>query len=178
MTNNDTPQKKNADGRYEGTNYRYSDKFIKKMTAWLIALIFIGPIIGAGLAIAGDSIFGAGDSPDWYTIICISFVASGIALPLLISGWLGGAALNKYAGPVGLVFVLGIGAVSAKNYLPNPDAWFWGGIAAIVVTGLLFFYIGFQAKVPMWLQLPILNSPRVYISKNKKRPGETDYKKK
>jgi len=173
MTNNDAPQKKLANGRYEGTNYRYSNAFIKKMTGWLIALIFIGPAIGAGLAIFGDSTYGAGNVPDWYTIMCIVFVASGIALPLTVSAWLGATALNKYAGPVGLLFVFGIGALAANQYFENPTVWLWLGAGSLVVSGLLFFYIGFQAKVPIWLQLPILNSPRVYITK-----GDTEGPKK
>jgi len=165
MTNNDAPQKKLANGRYEGTNYRYSNAFIKKMTGWLIALIFIGPAIGVVLAILGDSTYGAGNVPDWYTIMCMAFIASGIALPLTISAWLGASAINKYAGPVGLLLVFGIGASASSEYLENSTVWFWAGIGSMVLAGLLFFYIGFQAKVPMWLQLPIFNSPRVYISK-------------
>jgi len=166
------PQKKNSNGRYENTNYRYSDKFIQTATNWLVAWIFIGISIGAGLGILGDSIFGASNAPQWYTIIAISFAISSVALPLTVGAWLGASALNKYAGPVGLLLVLGIGANVYGQIFGGMMTWI--GVATIVLSGALFFYIGFQAKVPMWLQLPILRSPRLYVRKGdaaKKKPS-------
>ena len=169
---NTSPQQKKINGRYEGTNYRYSDKFIRKVTIWLIAAMFVGPAIGVGLGIFGDTLFGAGDVPDWYMLTCVSFAIGGVLVPLLVSAWLGATAMNKYAGPVGLLFVFGIGAVSTAKYLGDPTLWVWIGIGSIVLAGLLFFYIGFQAKVPIWLQLPILNSPKLHLSKPKSKKNK------
>jgi len=169
------PQKKNSDGRYENTNYRNSDKFIQTATNWLVAWIFIGPGIGAGLGILGDSIFGASNAPQWYTIIAISFAISGVALPLTVGAWLGASALNKYAGPVGLLLVLGIGANAYGQIFGGMMTWV--GIGAIVLSVVLFFYIGFQAKVPIWLQLPILKSPRLYIRKGEAVKKKSSVKK-
>jgi hypothetical protein len=165
----DTPQKKMANGRYEGTNYRYSDKFIKRVTGWLIASIFIGPAIGFGLGALGDVIFNNGygaDVPGWYTTIAISFALGGVILPLVVASWMGAMALNKYAGPVGLLLDLGIGAYVFGRVTEGQTMWLWIGIGVLVLSVLLFVYIGFRAKVPMWMQLPMLNSPRFYITKD------------
>jgi hypothetical protein len=168
-----TQQKKKSNGRYEDTNYRYSTKFINQVSAWLTAWIFIGLGIGAGLSALGYVIFGGGlKIPDWYNIIAISFAASAIVIPLIVGAWLGGAAINKYGGLVGLLLVFGIG-VFTTGYILSSTLWYWIGIGAMALSTILFFYIGFQAKVPIWLQLPILNSPRLYLSKGeqpKKKP--------
>jgi hypothetical protein len=166
---NNTPQKKMANGRYEGKNYRYTDKFIKRMTIAMVSLVFIGPAIGFGLGALGDVIFTNGYSPEvpsWYTIMAISFVASGIALPLIIGAWVGAMAVNKYAGPLGLLLVFGLGA-SSYGISQGHVMWTWIGIGAMLLSTILLFYVGLKAKVPIWLQLPILYSPRFYITKDK-----------
>lgn len=177
MTKNTTPQKKAANGRYEDTNYRYSDRFIKRMTTALIVPIFAGPAIGFALGALGDVFFNNSnygyETPGWYTITAISFLIGGIALPLLIGAWLGATALNKYAGPVGLLLVLGIGATAFGSVVEGQSMWSTIGIGAMIVSVALFFYVGLQAKVPIWLQLPILQSPRLYITKDKKSNEDT-----
>jgi hypothetical protein len=170
MTNK---QVKKADGRYEGTNYRYSDTFIRKMTNWLIAYIFIGTGLGFGIGAMGDVFFAHTNTPTWYTVLAVTIMASGVGLPLLVSAWLGASALNKYAGPVGLLLCAGIGALAYGQVVKGQSMWIWIGATALVVSVGLFFLIGFRAKVAMWLQLPILNSPRLYISKGK---GSNDKK--
>lgn len=157
------PQKKKSNSSSENTNFRYSDKFIQVVTNWLVAWIFIGFIIGFGLGALGDVIFASSKVPQWYDIIAISFVISSVALPLSAGAWLGASALHKYAGPVGLLLVLGIGANTYGQIFGGEMVWI--GIVAIVLAVGLFFYLGFQAKVPIWLQLPILNSPRLPVSK-------------
>jgi hypothetical protein len=178
MTKTDMPLQKKTNGRYEDTNYRYSDIFINRAIGWLIALIFIGPAIGFGLGVLGDTLFGAGHSPSWYTITAISFVLGGISLPLVVGAWLGATALNKYAGPVGLLLVFGIGALAFSNCSGDRTLWAWIGISSLVLSTLLFFYIGFQAKVAIWLQLPMFKSPRLYISKGDTKVDKKTSKKK
>lgn len=161
-------QRKMANGRYEGANYRFSDRFIKLMTRWLIAYIFIGVGLGFAVGAMGDVFFADTDTPMWYTVLAISLISSGVGLPLLVGAWLGGMAINKYAGPVGLLLVLGIGATAAGSNVAGATMWIWIGIGAIILSVVLFFYVGFQAKVPIWLQLPILKSPRLYLTKDEK----------
>jgi hypothetical protein len=166
-------QKKKANGRYEGTNYRYSDKFIRVMTGWLIAWIFIGVGLGFGLGMMGSVFFPNSDAPAWYTTLAIGIAVSGVGLPLLVGAWLGASALNKYAGPVGLLLCFGVGALVYGKNLENHVMWTWIGFGSLVLSVGLFFLIGYRAKVAIWLQLPVFHSPHLYISK-----GEPDDKKK
>jgi hypothetical protein len=166
-------QKKMANGRYEDTNYRYSTKFINTLTGWLIAWIFIGTGLGFGLGALGDVFYAHTDVPTWYTVLAVTVMASGVGLPLLVGAWLGASALNKYAGPVGLLLCAGIGALTYGKVVEGQSMWIWIGATTLVVCVGLFFLIGFRAKVAMWLQLPILNSPRLYISKGE---GSNDKK--
>jgi len=166
-----TAEKKDKDGRY-ASQYRYSDKFISRMTGWLIACIFIGPGRAVVVGISGDAIFGNGLVPEWVTILAGSLAIAGIALPLLVGSWLGASAINRYAGPVGLLLFFGIAAVATGGPFGQPQ-WVTLGIGALIISLILFFYIGFQARVPIWLQLPILNSPRLYISHGEKKKPRT-----
>lgn len=176
MTKKETkPEKKNANGRYEN-KYRYSDKLIETMTKWLVALVIIGPVLGFIISASASVVYGDfNDIPAWVNGIAIAFAIGGIALPLTVGAWFGATALNKYAGPVGLLLVFGIGAFTVGKVDDAQSMWLWIGLGSMILAGALFFYIGFQAKVPMWLQLPILQSPRLYVankpaSKKKKSP--------
>lgn len=166
---------KKPDTRYEN-NYRYSDAFIQKATNWLVAMVFIGPALGALMAFIGSTIYGS-DFPLWLTVIALTFTFGGIALPLLVGAWFGGQSIHRFGGWVGLLLMLGLGATVAGQGMDT--GWmFASGIATMVLAGLLFFYLGFQAKVPMWLQLPILGSPRAYLTKNKQTKTKSTAKKK
>jgi hypothetical protein len=167
-----TQQKKMTNGRYENTNYRYSDKFIKVATGILIAWIFVGLALGLTMGALGDVIYADTDVPAWYTAIAIGLCISSVGLPLLVGGWLGAQALNKYGGPVGLLLFLGIGATAFGSTIEGQSMWAGIGVAAIVVSVLLFFYLGFKAKVDMWLQLPILNSPRLYVARKDQKKNK------
>jgi len=163
-------QKKLANGRYEGNNYRFSDKFIKVMTGWLIAWIFIGTGLGFGLGALGDVFFATDYGPEvpgWYTIMAISFAISGVALPLIVGAILGAMAINKYAAPVAILLLAAIGSYTYGKLVDGQGIWMLYGIIGGIVAIALFFYIGFQAKVPIWLQLPVLGSPRLYLTKDK-----------
>ena len=168
---NSAPQKKMANGRYEGKNYRYTDRFIQLATNWLVAYIFIGTAAGIGMGMLGDVLFNNSNfgykTPGWYAVTAVCVTISGVALPLIVGAWLGATAINKYAGPVGLLLVLGIGATTFGKVVEGQSMWLGIGVGTIIVSTALFFYIGLQAKVPIWLQLPILRSPRVYLTKDK-----------
>lgn len=161
-------QKKKADGRYEGANYRHSMQFIDRATKWLAAGIFIGLGLGLGLYLLGyyvlfTTTFGP-KIPEWYSFVSAAFALGGIVIALIVGAWLGGNAINKYGGFIGLLLVFGIGVTAIGSL--GKTAWFWVGVGMLVLSTLLFFYIGFKAKVPMWLQLPILNSPRLHLRRD------------
>jgi hypothetical protein len=91
----------------------------------------------------------------------------GLAIPLILGAILGGLAINKYAWipllfVVGGLLTIGASAVDGLGYLA-PYA-----IASMILGGIAVFVIalGFT-KVPVWLQLPILKSPRLTIRDNK-----------
>jgi len=157
MSSSEVPDK---NGRY-ANRYRMTDEFIKKTTNRLIILLFAGLTLGLVLGIAGSSIFD-NEMPLWYLIITIAVAASGLIIPLYVSAWLGGQAIRRGGGFVGLLLITG-GGLLATGYSIENAMLFWVGIGVTALATLLFIYIGVQAKVPMWLQLPILNSPRLYV---------------
>lgn len=161
-------QKKKADGRYAGTNYRYSDRFIKVLTGCLIAWIFVGTGLGFALGALGDVFFRSEygpQTPDWYNLMAAVIAASGVALPLIVAAVLGALAINRYAAPVAVLLLAAIGAFVYGRLVDGQGIWMLYGIAGGVLAVALFFSIGFQARVPIWLQLPMLNSPRVYLTR-------------
>ena len=103
------------------------------------------------LGVLGNAIFGAGNIPSWYAITFIPSALGGISLPLVVCAWLGAAALSKYAGLVGLLLVFGIGTLAFSKHSGDRTLWARIGISSLVVSMPLFFYIGFQVKVPIWL---------------------------
>ena len=155
-----SPEQPNKDGRY-ANNYRMSAEQIQKITNRLIILLFVGLGLGFILGIIGSSVFGS-EFPLWYTILTIGIAASGVIVPLLVSAWLGGQAIRRGGGFVGLLLIVGGGLLVTGNAIENTPL-FWTGVGVTILAGLLFFYIGIQAKVPIWLQLPILGSPRLYV---------------
>lgn len=161
-------QKKNADGRYAGSNYRYSDRFIKVVTGCLIAWIFVGTGLGFALGALGD-VFFQGEygpqTPDWYSRTAAAIALSGVVLPLVAGAVLGALAINKYAAPVAVLLLAAIGSFIYGRVVDGQGVWMLYGVAGGVVAVALFFYIGLQARVPVWLQLPGLNSPRVHLTR-------------
>ena len=168
----DSPEQPDENGRY-ANNYRMSAKRIQKITNWLIVGLFVG--LGAGfiLGIVGSSLFDD-EFPMWYLILTIGVAASGLIVPLVIGAWLGGQAIRRGGGFVGLLLIAGGGLVVTGTQIESTTL-FWTGIGVTTLAALLFFYIGIQAKVPIWLQLPILNSPRLYV---RNKPVEKDDTKK
>ena len=155
-----SPEVPNIDGRY-ANGYRMTDAYIKKTTNRLIILLFAGLTLGLIMGIAGSTIFD-NEMPLWYVVITIAVAASGLVVPLYVSAWLGGQAIRRGGGFVGLLLITGGGLMVTGSSIEN-STLFWTGIGVTALAALLFVYIGVQAKVPMWLQLPILNSPRLYV---------------
>jgi len=158
-------------------NYPDTPEKMKKL--W--KRFFIAWAIVAGVAIVGEIVFdsilasiydpnGAGDSfPQWTDALAtgvILFVIAGF--PLLYSAWLGGRAIHRW-GPLGTVPVI-VGmfvVVGGGEYSP---VFGFIGVALMAIGVIVCFYLGNLSNVPMWLQLPIFKSPRLYINnpKNKK----------
>jgi hypothetical protein len=108
-------------------------------------------------------------------------VVAGFVLPLLVAAILGGEALKPGAGFIGFGLILGLLLVAttiAEATRAFYGSWavaaFWIGIVLLVGCGIGFWLVGFAAKVPMWLQLPFIGSPRVYTQGESERPGDAN----
>ncbi len=154
-----TPEIKTGD-RYEN-GYRSSDAFIRRMTTWLIVSLITGPVLGFLTGVLGSVLYD-NSAPDWVAVVAIAFVTLGLGIPLLVGAWFGGRAVHRFGGVVGILLFLGIASFVMGEVL-GLGLWLWLGVGASILAVILFFYLGFQAKVPIWLQLPILSSPRLYI---------------
>ncbi|WP_354566681.1 hypothetical protein [Glaciihabitans sp. UYNi722] len=154
-----------ATGKFP-TGYRYSMVFINRMTGVLIIVMLacIGGAFAVG-AIGGD------DAPAWVEPLAIGVLIGGIGLPLLIAAWLGGSSLHRYGGWAGALLIVGM-ALGVTGQLMEIWTWFWIGAGIDALCVLVFFYLGFLAKVPMWLQLPIIGSPRFYLSHGEQGEAE------
>lgn len=163
-------RKISAGRRAEGEQlYRLSDRAIR----WWTIGTFIGMavMIAAGILVA---VSGSGiedyETQDAVTNAGVWIaVGGGFFVPILVAAMVGGIALNKYGWIAGLLLGLGVfgwvmGSVISDGRL------LWGGIAAVVVGGILYFVFGFIRDVPMWLQAPTVGSPRVYLNRPKDAP--------
>ena len=153
----------------QSSTYRLSDAFIKLWTRILVTILCVG--IGAGMAVMiyllvvyGD--VATEDLPSWAVPSLVILFGAGFGIPLILGAILGGIAINKYAWipllfVVGGLLAIGVSAVDGYEFLA-PYA-----IASMVLGGISVFIIalGFT-KVPVWVQLPILKSPRASVRKN------------
>jgi hypothetical protein len=136
----------------------------------LCTIVIVAPLTGLILLATTDS----PDPQPWGLVLLIA----GLGGPLLAGAVLGGNAIRRGEGWIGLGFFLGFVGVSVDPALG--PLWF-GPVAgiAIVVAGVLllllsgigFWIIGWKVKVPMWLQLPTFGSPRLYV---RGRPDDFD----
>ncbi|WP_431279976.1 hypothetical protein [Leifsonia poae] len=151
------------------TTYRFSDKFISVTTTILITVMLVMIAAGFILGFVSDSL--DSDAADVASSVAIWLIIGGIALPLLIAAVLGGEAIRAGGGIIGFLLIVGLFATVAGSTEMGQDAlgpvwssWaFWGGITMMALAVLGFFVIGWIAKVPMWLQAPVIGSPRVYV---------------
>jgi hypothetical protein len=143
--------------RKNGNGFRYSPRFLRNWTIVLCVMVAVFPIAGFVL-LAGS------DSPDPQPV-GLTLLVSGVALPILIGGVLGGNAIIRHGGWIGLLFFLGLATAVC-----GIAVGFWLVVVGWVVTalaGLGFWLIGWRAHVPMWLQLPILYSPRFSVTRGR-----------
>lgn len=126
------------------SGYRMSKQFINLISTVLgismLALVGIGFLIGFVFSGAGD----------WVGPTAITLILGGIGIPFLIAAWLGGQALHRFGGPVGLLLTIGFaGTVFGLTY--HQPIYSYSGGGAILLSVLLFWFMGWKAKVPMFL---------------------------
>lgn len=152
--------------------YRLSDAFIKRWTRILITILLVG--IGGGLVVMVVALIVYGDVPsdelpDWVWISMGGLFIIGFGVPLILGAILGGLAIHRFGWiPLLLAMagLLGMGVSQIDGYgFLTPYC-----ITAMIlgVVGIFVLAINFT-NVPIWLQLPILKSPRLYLRKGKKK---------
>lgn len=155
------------EGRPKGT-YRFSDRFIKRATVSIVVTAVVLIAAGVTLGIVSDSV--SGRAGELLSTLGAVVAVGGVVVPLLAAAVLGGEAIKKGAGLLGLGLVLGVLSASAAS-MEKVATWlggwqptvFWAGVAVIVISCVAFLAAGWIAKVPMWFGAPMLGSPRVYI---------------
>ena len=128
--------------------FRFSDRFISRMTVILCIAIVVLPGIGIAYGITLD-----GGYEPWQGAIATGLTIGGFAVPLIAAAVLGGEAIRRGGGFVGFLFAAGLIAGPTGLVLGIP----WIAIAGFVALAagcILFFVIGFAAKVPMWIGTP------------------------
>ena len=137
-----------------GNPYRYSARFIRVWTRILCTILIVFPIAGIFLLTSSNS-------PDPQPVGMFLLVA-GLVVPLLVGAVLGGNAIRRGGGWVGLLFFLGFAGAAAGLILANVGIMV-AGFVVLVISGVGFWIIGAKSGVPMWLQLPMFGSPRLYV---------------
>jgi hypothetical protein len=156
-----------------GNRYRFSDRFIAIGTWVLIGILVV--CLGAGLLLGfiGDGV--GGDAGEILSGVAVCLIIGGFAVPLLAAAVLGGEAIKRGGGIIGFFLIVGLGCAVAGGAGGVAEelgpVWrpilLWGGIGLMVVACAGFWIIGYLAKVPMWIQAPVLGSPRLWV----RRPG-------
>lgn len=157
--------------RYDN-GYRLSETTIKRWTRALIALLIAGVGGSVVVMLVAGIMYGNGpveEVPSWVFPTMSWLAISGILIPLVIAAILGGLAIHRYGWIPLLILVLGMIVASFSNLAGVGYLGIYGLIAvAVGVIGIFVIAVKFT-KVPIWLQLPILFSPRLYLRKNEKK---------
>ncbi|MDI3213409.1 hypothetical protein [Arthrobacter sp. AL12] len=98
----------------------------------------------------------------------------------LLAAVLGGEAIRAGGGFIGFFLILGmLAAVAGGTELGQEmlgrtwTPWaFWGGTALMALAVGSFWIVGWIARVPMWLQAPVLGSPRVVVRGSSENPAD------
>jgi len=167
------------DRRYEN-NYRLPEKVINRWTRICVTVLIGSIVVGFGAGAGGGA---TGDAADdrhsaalgvvsvVLLVIAIVFGAGGFVFALGASAYLGGESLQRGGGWVGILLIIGLLGASA-GWALGP-VWGVAGIVVMVLGVVGLILMGVRARVPMWLQLPILRSPRFYYrGRAKEDPNE------
>jgi len=102
------------------------------------------PMLGIALGFASDSDW----APEWLGEVAVATLLGGVLVPLFIAAVLGGEAITRGGGIVGALLTFGIVAAAVGNTLERPGLMY-AGCAALVVSVLGFFFMGWRAGVAM-----------------------------
>jgi hypothetical protein len=158
-----------------GNPYRFSRRVINVTTGVLVAAMLAGLVTGIALGVASDGV--EGDAGETLSTVALWIVVGSFLVPLAVAAVLGGEAIKRGGGLVGALLMVGITATAVSRVGDVVDVigagWsdvlFWGGIVVMALAVAAFWIVGWVAKVPMWLQLPMLGSPRIVV-----RDGEEE----
>lgn len=126
-----------------------SQETIDRWTKSLVITMFVVSAIGIGLGVASDS----DGAPEWLGTIATVVLATGIVGPLLAAGIMGGEAIRRGGGVIGVLVVGGLVGVAAGTVFESR----WTVVVGAIALGLGivgFWVIGWIAKVPMYVGLP------------------------
>jgi hypothetical protein len=155
--------------RTTGNAYRYTDRFIRTWTIVLVGVLIVFPVVGIILLASSDS-------PDPQPV-GLALLIVGVAGPILTGAVLGGNAIARGGGWVGLAFTLGFAGLVAGMVGSGSDPALWTPIAiaggvVLALSCVGFFVIGYRSGVPMWLQAPFFGSPRLVLTRGAGTPRD------
>lgn len=157
--------------RYDN-EYRLSETTLKRWTRALIALLIAGVGGCVVVMLVAGIMYGNGpvdEIPSWVFPTMSWLAGLGIVIPLIGASILGGLAIHRFGWIPLLVLVLGMIVASFSNLFGVGYLAIYGFIAiGLGVIGIFVIAVKFT-KVPIWLQLPMLFSPRLYLRKAKKK---------
>lgn len=144
-----------ADRRYEN-NYRLPQSVIKRWTRICLIVLFGSIVVGMGAGAGGGA---TGDMADErhsaalgalsvvLLVIAAVFGAGGFLFALGASAYLGGEALQRGGGWVGIVLIIGLLGTTA-GWALGP-VWGVVGIVLMVLGVVGLIVMGSRARVPM-----------------------------
>ncbi len=159
--------------------YQFSPRFIKLWTTICLVIMGLGFVAGFIVGSMGDASGLTTDQRNAQEALGIAIMIGSFFFGILIAAVLGAESIKRGTGIIGFFFTAGFaslvfGSLNSSTIGVAVDPWrpllFWGGIGLLVLAGLSYFVIGWIAKVPIWLQLPIFKSPRLYIRGSSKKP--------
>lgn len=157
--------------------YRVGWDAIRKLRKRSLKLLWWTAIPGLILSGIGLALIDVADGAEPVSSISAVLLIVGVmgflggpAVALYYSAIAGGQAIWKGGGWIGGALITGLLACAVGWVLWGMRGThvlsmtlLWGGITLMVLSTIGFWIIGWIAKVPMWVQAPIVGSPRVYV---------------
>lgn len=171
-------QAASAPARRPAGTFRLGDRFIKMATTVLVTFMLVSVTAGFVMGALSDNVDRG--ARDGLVTAAGALILGGLVLPLLLAAVLGGEAIRAGGGVIGFFLIVGmLAAVAGGTELGQEmlgRAWtpwaFWGGIALMALSTAGFWIVGWIARVPMWLQGPVLGSPRVVVRGSSDNPAD------